>query len=198
MCFLGLELFPIVTLGLLNGWILLVIFFSIELVLVLSFPKGTRGRLFEYAHSRWASHHRIGLIIGKTFGAVYILLLFFSPLKLSSSLFYLGVILYIIGLTGFVIAIINFRNTPPDQPVTRGFYRYSRNPQVLSILIVMLGVSLTVGSGVALILLLLSTVFSRSRIIEEEKACLAQYGDAYREYLERVPRYLIIRTKVAK
>ncbi|MFX1510946.1 MAG: methyltransferase family protein [Promethearchaeota archaeon] len=198
MCLFGLELFPMLTLGLLNGWILLTIFFITELVLVLSFPKSTRGRLFEYAHSKWARHHRVMLIIGKTFGLLYILLLFFSPLKLSSPFFYLGMIFYIVGLSGFVIAIINFRSTPMNQPVTHGLYRYSRNPQILTILITMLGISLAVGSGMALILLLLSTVFSRVRIIEEEKACLAQYGEAYREYLERVPRYLIIRTKVSQ
>jgi protein-S-isoprenylcysteine O-methyltransferase Ste14 len=138
------------------------------------------------------------LIIGKTFGLLYILLLAFSPLKLNSPFFYLGMIFYIVGLTGFVIAIINFRNTPPTQPVTHGLYRYSRNPQILTILITMLGISLAVGSGVALIFLLLSTVFSRVRIIEEEKACLIRYGEPYREYMERVPRYLLIRTKVTK
>jgi protein-S-isoprenylcysteine O-methyltransferase Ste14 len=198
MCLFGLELFPMLTLGLLNGWILLTIFFITELVLVLSFPKGMRGRLFEYTHSKWKTHRRVILIIGKTFGLLYILLLAFSPLKLSSPLFYLGMIFYIVGLTGFVIAIINFRNTPPNQPVTRGLYRYSRNPQILTMLVTMLGISFAVGSGVALIVLLLSTFFSRVRIIEEEKACLAQYGEAYREYLERVPRFLLIRTKVSK
>ncbi len=192
----GLELFQILTIGLLNGWILLAIFYSIELVLVLSFPKGTRRRLFEYDHSKWTKQHRIILLIGKTFALIIIILIVFSPLKLGSTVFYLGMIFYIIGVAGFIMAIINYRNTPIDQPVTRGFYRYSRNPQVLTILIIMLGISLTVGSGIFLIVLLLSAILSRVRIIEEEKACLEQYGDAYREYMERVPRYLIIRTKI--
>ena len=191
----GLELFQILTIGLLNGWILLAIFYSIELVLVLSFPKGTRRRLFEYDHSKWTKQHRIILLIGKTFAFIIIILVVFSPLKLGTPVFYLGMMFYIIGLTGFIIAIINYRNTPVDQPVTRGLYRYSRNPQVLTILIIMLGISLAVGSGIFIIVLLISAIFSRVRIIEEEKACLEQYGDAYREYMERVPRYLILRTK---
>ena len=196
MQFFGLELFQILTIGLLNGWILLAIFYGIELVLVLSFPKGTRGRLFEYDHSKWTKHHRIILIIGKTFTLILIFLIIFSPLKLGTPVFYLGMLFYIIGLTGFIIAIVNYRNTPLDQPVTSGLYRYSRNPQVLTILIIMLGISLAVGSGIFLIILLFSTILTRVRIIEEEKACLKQYGDAYREYMERVPRYLIIRTKI--
>jgi protein-S-isoprenylcysteine O-methyltransferase Ste14 len=196
MPFFGLELFQTLTIGVLNGWILLAVFYIIELILVLSFPKGTRRRLFEYDHSKWAKHHRIILIVGKTFALIIIILIIFSPLKLGTPVFYLGMIFYIIGLTGFIIAIINYRNTPLHQPVTRGLYRYSRNPQVLTILIIMLGISLAVGSGIFLIVLIISAILTRVRIIEEEKACLEQYGDAYREYMKQVPRYLIIRTKI--
>ena len=198
MQFFGLELFQILTIGLLNGWILLATFYIIELVLVLSFPKGARRRLFEYDHSKWKKHHRIILIIGKTFALILIILIIFSPLKLGTPMFYLGMIFYIIGLAGFIIAIINYKNTPLDQPVTQGLYRYSRNPQVLTILIIMLGISLAVGSVIFLIVLLISAILSRVRILEEEKACLEQYGDAYREYMERVPRYFLIRTKTSE
>ena len=198
MLIFGLELFPLPTIGLLNGWILLVIFYVAELGLVLSFPKGTRGRLFKYDHSKWTKRHRIVLIIGKILALIVLIVIIVSPLKLGTPVFYLGMLFYIIGLTGFIIALINYRNTPPNQPVIRGLYQYSRNPQVLTILIVMLGTSLAIGSGIILIILLISATLTRVRIIEEEKACLEQYGAAYREYMERVPRYLIIRTKSTK
>jgi protein-S-isoprenylcysteine O-methyltransferase Ste14 len=29
------------------------------------------------------------------------------------------------------------------------------------------------------------------RIVAEEKACLQQYGESYRSYMQRVPRYLL-------
>lgn len=117
-------------------------------------------------------------------------------MKIGTAFFYIGTIIYTIGLVGFIIALINFRNTPPDQPVTHGLYRYSRNPQVLTLIIIMIGIGFAVGSGIALIFLLISSIFTRGRLIEEEKVCLEQYGEAYREYLERVPRYLFIRTKM--
>ena len=195
MQFLGLELFPILTIELLNGWILLIIFYIFELVLVLSFPKGTRKRLFEYDHSKWIKRHRIIFIIGKTFALPYLILLALTPLKMCTPMFYFGMAFYIIGLTGFIVAITNFRNTPVDKPVTRGLYRYSRNPQVLTILLIVAGIGFAVGSGIALILLLASAILTRARIIEEERACLEQYGNAYRKYMERVPRYLLIKTK---
>lgn len=192
----GLELFPVPAIALLNGWILLVSFYLIELLLVISFPKGTRKRLFEYDHSKWPKRHRIALVLGKALALVMLILIFFSPLKIGTLIFYLGMFVYSIGLIGFVIAVINYRSTPLDQPVTRGFYRYSRNPQVLTLILIMFGIGLTVGSGVALIILAVSSILTRVRILEEEKACLVQYKTSYREYMERVPRYLIIRTKV--
>jgi protein-S-isoprenylcysteine O-methyltransferase Ste14 len=29
-------------------------------------------------------------------------------------------------------------------------------------------------------------------ILAEERVCLAQYGETYRKYMERVPRYLLL------
>ena len=41
------------------------------------------------------------------------------------------------------------------------------------------------------ILLLVVAGFSHLRILGEENACLQQYGEAYREYMRRTPRYLL-------
>jgi hypothetical protein len=83
----GLELFPVLAIALVNGWILLICFYLIELVLVLSFPKGTRKRLFEYDHSKWSKRHRIALVLGKTLALVMLILIFFSPLKIGTPVF---------------------------------------------------------------------------------------------------------------
>jgi protein-S-isoprenylcysteine O-methyltransferase Ste14 len=195
MCFfIDMEIFPLLGLGLLNGWLLLAIFWVSELILVLIFPKGTRGRLFEYDHSRWSKKNRVLFVIGRILAFICLILVFFSPLKIESINFFVGVIIYAIGLSGFAIALISFRNTPKDKPVSRGFYRISRNPQVLSIFIISLGMCLAIGSWTALFFLILGAVFSRARILEEEKACIEQYGEAYRTYMSRVPRYLVIKT----
>ncbi len=192
----GMQLFPALQIGLFNGGLLLIIFYLVELLLVLSFPKGQRGRLFEYDRSKWRKRHRAYLIIAKTFSLVLIILLFLTPLSLGTPAFYLGLTLYLLGLIGFAIAVINFRNTPLDQHVNKGFYRISRNPQALTMLITILGIALAVGSWTFVLICLLSVIFGRARLIEEEKACLERYGDAYREYLENTPRYLLIKTKL--
>lgn len=84
-----------------------------------------------------------------------------------------------------------FKNTPPDEPVERGIYRLSRHPQIVMSSVVLLGDCIAVGSWSALLLLLVARVFGHFGILAEEEVCLRQYGDAYRTYMERVPRYFV-------
>jgi protein-S-isoprenylcysteine O-methyltransferase Ste14 len=99
--------------------------------------------------------------------------------------------MYVLGFVGFVMALFNFKYTPMNQPVTEGLYRFSRNPQWVMFAIVMLSTGIAVGSGIAVLLLSVRIVFNHFRILGEERACLEQYGDAYREYMERAPRYML-------
>ena len=61
------------------------------------------------------------------------------------------------------------------------------------IAVMIMGVCLATGSGVALIFLLLAQIFQHLFAIRaEEQACLAQYGRSYQEYMQTVPRYFVI------
>jgi protein-S-isoprenylcysteine O-methyltransferase Ste14 len=40
--------------------------------------------------------------------------------------------------------------------------------------------------------LIVARGFGHANILAEEEVCLAAYGDAYRDYLKRVPRYFIV------
>jgi protein-S-isoprenylcysteine O-methyltransferase Ste14 len=85
----------------------------------------------------------------------------------------------------------HYRSTPPDEPVTKGFYRISRNPQALTLLVSFYGVSIAVGSWLALFILTASLVFHHLTVLAEEGSCLRQYGDSYSAYMKRVPRYFL-------
>lgn len=60
-----MELTPTLELGLLNGWILLIIEFVIEGGLLLVFPKDVVSRLFD--RSGWSPKQRVFTILGKVF-----------------------------------------------------------------------------------------------------------------------------------
>jgi protein-S-isoprenylcysteine O-methyltransferase Ste14 len=131
-------------------------------------------------------------LAGKPFSLASIVLLVFAPLKLWTTVFWIGMLIFLFGFTVIFVALFNYRNTPVGQPVEAGIYRYSRNPQWMGLLLMFLGSGVMTGFGLVLIFMLLVTAFYHYRIKGEERACLAKYGEAYQRHLDDVPRYLAI------
>ena len=114
-----------------------------------------------------------------------------APLKINLNAFIVGLILYAIGLAGLVAAMLNFKDTPPSQPVMKGVYKISRHPQIVALFIIFLGVCMAIRSWPAFIALVLSKLFQHFGILAEEEVCLKRYGEPYRDFMERVPRYFL-------
>jgi protein-S-isoprenylcysteine O-methyltransferase Ste14 len=184
-----MELIPALNIGWLNGWILLVFDFLIQGFLLLIFPKDVVSRLFN--RSGWSVKQRAFTIIGKAFSLACLILIIMTPLNFNSRVFTVGLILYTIGLAGLVVAMLNFKDTPLNQPVTKGVYKISRHPQIVSLFVIFLGICLAIGSWVALLTLILSKLFQHFGILAEEEICLQTYGESYRAFMERVPRYFL-------
>ena len=184
-----MELTPEFNLGLLHGWVLLVFFYIVFGILLLSFPKSVVARLYD--RSAWSKRQKTLSVIGKLFIFSWFALVILTPLNIGHVVFVLGGAIYFLGLFGFVLSLLSFKDTPLDQPVTKGLYRISRNPQQVSILLLYFGISIAIGSWVAVILITIGAFMSHIRVIAEERSCLQQYGDSYRQYLEQVPRYFL-------
>lgn len=184
-----MQLMPVVKLGWLNGWIMLGSFYLIFGVLMLIFPKDVVVKLFDV--SGWNMKQRILSALGKPFALACLGLIILTPLKVGEGAFVIGSALFVLGFIGMVVALFNFRNTPLDQPATKGLYRISRNPQWVTLATMFLGGCIAIGSWVAVVLLLVAAGFYHFRILGEEKACLKRYGESYRDYMNRVPRYFL-------
>lgn len=102
-----------------------------------------------------------------------------------------GLLLVLLGLLGMIKALFDFRNTPLDEPAKRGLYCISRHPQILGASLVLLGACIAIGSWTAAILWVIARMLEHFGILAEEQACLRQYGESYRLYLEQVARYFI-------
>ena len=114
----------------------------------------------------------------------------FLPLPLGTPLLYAGIALFVAGLTIFEIAMISFTKTAIDEPVTTGLYRHSRHPVYIGVFIQYFGIGIVSASGLFLLLMVVSIVLSILIAPAEERFCCEKYGDTYRDYMNRTPRWL--------
>jgi len=186
-----MELIPAFQIGWLNGWILVCLLYLIYGAVLITFPKNVRARVFYYDRSRWSRKQRAFYVIGRVSVLVYLILTTLTPLKTGTSVFIPGIVLFALGLVGFILALSKFKNVLPNQLVTEGLYSISRHPQVLMLFISSVGICLAIGSWLALLILSISRFFGHFRTLAEEEACIERYGDSYRAYMKHVPRYFL-------
>ena len=91
---------------------------------------------------------------------------------------------------------ISARATGPDlievfqEPATKGVYTISRNPMYFSMFLIFVGISLACASWLFLLLTIIWIIIADIGIVGEERICLETYGDSYREYMDRTPRWI--------
>jgi len=182
---------PAFEVGLWNAWILM-LYFPLHPLIMIVVDKavGTGEILKKMGDVPYERGEKRAFVI-----SVVILLLLsvysvFLPLKLGTVSFYVGLTTYLVGLMMFLTAIVNIATTPLGQPFTKGMYRYSRHPMLLSGSITWVGVSVASASWVFLLLSVVAAVLQASEAIAEERGCLETYGDEYRQYLNRTPRWI--------
>ena len=175
--------------GWLNGWLLLGLLALTEGILFLILPKQVVTRLFD--RSGWSRKQAVFTVVGKLFALVCMILFILTSLKIGSPVFILGVCLVVLGLAGLVKALFDFKDTPLDLPVTQGIYKVSRHPQIFMSSVVLLWICFAIGSWPALLAFLAARLFEHYGILAEEDVCLKHYGEAYRAYMEQVPRYFV-------
>ncbi len=186
-----MDWIPPLRLGWLNGWLPALVYAVVLSGTIFRFPKDVRRRLFDT--SAWTPSQKLTRVLGGALAITLIALMTLSPLKIGHPLFIVGGILYVLGLWVVVVGLFNFRDAPPDRPATNGLYRMSRNPQSLGLGLLGLGICLAIGSWLALLLFAAAARIYHQRVLAEEQACLQQYGDSYRRYMESVPRYFGLR-----
>jgi protein-S-isoprenylcysteine O-methyltransferase Ste14 len=114
----------------------------------------------------------------------------FLPLKIGTLWLYVGLPIFAVALVISVAAIFNAAATPTDEPVTRGAYRISRHPIYLSGFLMYLSIAICCASWLVLFCAFLWIVFWQIVVPTEERLLIERYGDTYREYMNRTPRWI--------
>lgn len=78
----------------------------------------------------------------------------------------------------------------PTYLLTRGPYRFTRNPMYIAELLLWFGWAIFYGSIIISVALLVMALLMDKRVIAREEGDLAaRFGEAYREYKKQVPRW---------
>lgn len=133
----------------------------------------------------------------KVFGLLYqvlyylqLLILCFLSFAESNFLFYVGTVVYIVGMLLYFTAMFYFAIAEYNKPVTRGLYKFSRHPVYFSFFIIILGASFATGNFILLIMSVLYLICSRQIAKAEELDCQKKYGADYQKYAENVRRFI--------
>ena len=176
--------------GLFNAWLPLAVFYLFFVLFILTQPKEIIKKLYQVSPSKWPPSWRKIYFSGRIFTLVTLGLLIFSRLRIGQTAFYMGMLIYAAGFVIIFTALFNYASTPPDKAVTKGLYRWSRNPQFLGLALIFLGTCLACGSILLVLLFLAAMSTYHFRILGEEDQCLKAYGDSYKIYLESTKRYI--------
>jgi protein-S-isoprenylcysteine O-methyltransferase Ste14 len=130
-------------------------------------------------------------LVGQMTAMAYIVMIMITPLNINHPIFLVGAVIYVIGFLFEMSALHYFRITPIDQPVVGGPYRVSRNPQWVGLFLVLLGSAIAAGIWLYIGMVVIVGFIYHIQILDEETACIKKYGESYREYMKRNPRYFL-------
>jgi protein-S-isoprenylcysteine O-methyltransferase Ste14 len=163
--------------GILNAWIFIIPLLILHVISYrILIKRGVEGQSGEIMFFMFLVLHILPI---------------FMPLIFNKIWFSLGLILYLSGMIFIVYTLYCFARTPINKPVKKGIFKITRNPMYLSGALIFIGISLVSISWVYLIFTVLWLIFIHFWLIpKEENECIKKYGDSYREYLKRTPKWI--------
>jgi protein-S-isoprenylcysteine O-methyltransferase Ste14 len=181
-----MSLVPAFKIGLFNAWIL-TIFLPLHPLIMMLIVKDVMKKMKSPTYGK--AERFVSICETAIFFGLFIYSIFL-PIELGTAWFYTGVAFCILGVITWTTAMFNIRNIPVGEAWTRGLYRYSRHPMVFSSHLIFIGAGIASASWVFLVFSILNVFLSNISVTVEERFCLERYGDGYREYMNRIPKWI--------
>jgi protein-S-isoprenylcysteine O-methyltransferase Ste14 len=190
----SMSLMPAFELGLWNAWIVMVPAFILPWVPSYINKEAAKKRMEQIKWSRFSKTVKILFIITQIIIVPFtIIYSFFLPLKLDTVWFYAGLPISILGIIMPIVSGVSLYSTtaPLDKPVTTGVYRISRNPEYFSVFLQYLGIGISCLSWVFVLCALVWLISFHIMVVQsEEPSLIEKYGDTYKEYMNKTPRWI--------
>jgi protein-S-isoprenylcysteine O-methyltransferase Ste14 len=189
-----MQFLPTLSPGLFDHWILLAIYAAALIISIANLSNARRTWLFADPKAGLQGTKKALLRLGQALAFTLIVIEALTPL-LQAPVYIsaIGLAMYLAGTSMVVVSIIHFGRAPEGRPATTGPYRFSRNPQWVGLFTVLLGIAISCGSWMLVIMVITLGAVYHIQIVEEERTCRALYGHLYEEYSRQVPRYLFVR-----
>jgi len=187
-----MSVLPAFDIGLWNAWILMVLMLAAGMApLYLNYQRvETRCEgepdVSELDRTTRISHVITHMVI-MPFTLIYSI---FVPLKLGTYWLLAGVPVYLVGLLFALMFSVSFSTAPLGEPLSKGVWAISRHPGYFGYFLGLVGIGIACASWVFLLCAVVWIVAWHFGVTEEEHLLLEKYGDAYREYLNRTPRWI--------
>jgi protein-S-isoprenylcysteine O-methyltransferase Ste14 len=187
-----MSLVPAFEIGVWNAWILWILMFLSMIVPNFFMSKEAKERAKRA--TRFTPLSGIKKVLAYSTHAIImpaaIIYSIFLPLKIGAVWLYIGLPIFTLSLVMTIMINVSFATGSVDKPVTRGFYRISRHPIYLSAALMYIGIGIACASWVLMLCSVLWIVIFGIVIPSEERFLIDQYGDTYREYMNRTPRWI--------
>jgi protein-S-isoprenylcysteine O-methyltransferase Ste14 len=184
-----MSLIPAFEIGFWNAWLFMIIY-PLQWLAVIVVPKHLAERT-SHAHDiirtrrdRVMAFFTQGLWIGATLYSIFI------PLETGEIWMWVGLALFVVGLSILILATITVAFTPGGSPFSSGIYRFSRHPMYFSMFLVYLAVSIATASWLFFLITFVTFFLQRYQAKKEEKYCCEQFGRAYADYMENTSRWM--------
>ena len=190
-----MNFMPALKIGICNAWIFMSVFI-LQMMVIMFARESIRKKSHVPEEVKQTKRDKYTGIIANVVWLVALGYSFFLPLKLNTIWFYTGLIIFIIGLIIITAATYSFISTPSAQLITKGIYTFSRHPMYLSTFFICLGTGIASASWIFIFISIIMALFFYKEMLIEERFCLGKYGNFYKEYSERVPRWIGLPKKV--
>jgi len=182
-----MSLIPEFELGLWNAWVLVIpmlitFFFDVRVTAARESGKSGDFKLTK----------KENIIMNAVFLPMIVSFVYavFLPIQLDTIWLYSGLVVFLFGMVFTIVTVLNFASSPKDEVITRGLYRFSRNPMYIGLLLLQTGVGIACASWLYLLLTLVLMIMLNAVLPSEERYCLYRYGDDYQKYKNSTPKWI--------
>jgi protein-S-isoprenylcysteine O-methyltransferase Ste14 len=181
------SLIPAFELGLWNAWILVIPILIISFSDMRATASRESGKAGDFQLTRKENRLTYAVFLPMVVSWVYAV---FLPLQLGTIWLYSGLIICLFGMIFTSVAILNFATSPKDKVITKGLYRFTRNPTYIGIILMQIGLGIACSSWLYLLLTVALMILLNANLSAEERYCLYRFGDDYRKYKNKTPRWI--------